>query len=46
MTNVRFRVLTAVSMKIIVFWDVAHCSHTAANILQQPNDWILDFQLP
>jgi hypothetical protein len=24
---VRFQVLTAVSMKFIVFWDVAPCSH-------------------
>jgi hypothetical protein len=26
MKNVRFQVLTAANMKIIVFWDVAPCS--------------------
>jgi hypothetical protein len=25
--NVRFQVLTAVGMKVSVFWDVAPCSH-------------------
>jgi hypothetical protein len=35
MKNVRFHVLTAVSIMITVFWDVESSSQTAANILEQ-----------
>jgi hypothetical protein len=43
--NVRLQVLTAVSMKITVFWDIVRCCQTPANNLQKRNDTNLHFHL-